>query len=53
VLGVGVVAADPAQLDKHYAVFKSPRDAPPAAGATEEVESLSSIVLLFRKCYLL
>jgi hypothetical protein len=40
-------------MDKHYAVFKSPRDTAPAAGATEELESLSSIVLLFRKCYLL
>lgn len=51
---IGVeVGADPAQMDKHYAVFKSPRDTAPAAGATEELESLSSIVLLFRKCYLL
>lgn len=37
------------QLDKHYRLFPGPRDTPPPTGATDQTESLGSIVLLFRK----
>jgi len=36
------------QIDKHYTAFKTARHTAPAPGRQEELESLSSIVLLFR-----
>jgi hypothetical protein len=36
------------QTDKHYTTFKTARHIAPAPGRQEEMESLSSIVLLFR-----
>ncbi|KAK4690073.1 hypothetical protein P7C73_g28, partial [Tremellales sp. Uapishka_1] len=37
------------RIEKHYQAFPTPRDCPPPRGATDELESLGSIVLLFRK----
>ena len=37
------------QLSDHYTVFKTSEGTVPSADASEELESLSSIVLLFRK----
>ncbi|ORY29805.1 hypothetical protein BCR39DRAFT_163185 [Naematelia encephala] len=37
------------RLDKHYETFSTPRHTSPATDRTDEIESLSSIVLLFRK----
>jgi len=36
------------QIDKHYTTFKTARHTAPASTQQDELESLSSIVLLFR-----
>lgn len=37
------------RLGKHYATYNRGRDEAPPSGATEELQSLGSIVLLFRE----
>lgn len=39
------------QIDKHYIKFGTPRHTAPTPDRTDEIESLSSIVLLRRVCY--